>query len=325
MDRFFRSALEGVLSDGESVPGPISATSPHTRFGTVQSRRLSVTGWAATTGRLTAVALLDQVRKASTYRGLGMAMWNLLGRDDAASLRAYNPAVDAFSDDGVSVRAPWGARLWRDEAILRAIDLVRRDPGTLRAVIPVFSHEDVGTESRDVPCLVSIGLRVSSQGRLDVNVWMRALSAYGVLPYDHAFLALLAQALAGAVGVPAGSLMYWVGDLHVSAAEIEQSRSVLSSPPPSLEPLPLALRPSPFDAAAEELGLLEQRLRDAIRAGSLATVADVGELTGGATTWARDLVGRAALEFLAEAEHPEGPDSQRRRAEFVLDAGAVLV
>lgn len=231
MDQIFEGALSDLLDEGHLVSPITSPTSPHSGFGGDGHRTLEVDNWIVDVPAGAPWFLLNPVRGAHVDQGLGMAMWFLSGSDDLDAVGFHNPNARTYSDDGSRLRAPWGGRMTaagRRSPLARTVQLLRRDPFSLRAVLPVFSDEDLGVESRDVPCLLSVHFRVRD-GTLRTTAMLRSLNPFWVWPYDHTLLLLLHHIAASHVGVPPGTFTYVVSSLQVDEKDIGRCERALAA------------------------------------------------------------------------------------------------
>jgi thymidylate synthase len=281
VDDVYRAALTAVLEDGRRRPSSTNPSSPHSRFGAGGGALIEAHAVVLRTDEPARVGLTSRTRNARLFRSLGMAVWNLRGASDVASMALYNDAARVFSDDGEGLRAPWGVRLLGPPGLVEAVRALEADPGSLRTVAPVFTADDIGVHSRDVPCLLSLIFNLRD-GVLHATAVFRALNAFAVFPHDHCLVACLVEAVRAHLGVERSALTYFVESLHIREDDAERARAVLAEPPG--EGAALTFRPSPLTEALAELAALEPPLRAAFAAGDPETVPLAG------STWAVDLL-----------------------------------
>lgn len=242
MDTIFLSALQDLLSHGKFVEPIRDIASPHSGFGRSPRRTLEVCDWSIRTQDVRSRFLANSARAARIDRAIGMAFWSFCARKDVASLQAYNPRASDFSDDGLTIRAPWGYRILREgprSPVARALSILAQDRSSLRAVVPVLHLDDVGAPSRDVPCLQSLHFTCRS-GYLHLTCFLRSLNPYWVWPYDHFFLTALLEFCSCLLRVEPGSLGYLVSSLQIDETDIplvERALKTNDTPLPAMSPM----------------------------------------------------------------------------------------
>jgi thymidylate synthase len=194
-------------------------------------------------------------KSIDVFNLVGLWVYLLRGSGDIKDIEFYNPVARKFLDEELSVnllRANWGERLFRTGAVSEIINLLRRSPQTRRAYIPVFSREDIGFESRNLPCLA--GIQFSSVDyMLDAFVTMRSQSAIGVLPYDLFLLTMLQEYVATRLGKDVGTYIHFapifgmrereattIDDVSLYEFPVDRTEHMMS-PMPILDPGQLAL------------------------------------------------------------------------------------
>ncbi|MBV9925567.1 MAG: hypothetical protein JOZ96_11165 [Acidobacteria bacterium] len=156
-------------------------------------------------------------------------IWVLTGSNDADAISFYNPHGRRFSDDGICLFSAPGARIFSSQngdQFAKAIERLRDDPTTRRAVIQIFSPADLFTDTRDCSCVVSLQFLLRD-GVLLCITYMRSQSALMVMPYDIFLLTMIHEAVATRLGVEPGAYHHFCGSLHYYDDEEETVRSVL--------------------------------------------------------------------------------------------------
>lgn len=229
----FSASLQRLVLSGRSVPPILSKHSPHSSFGDNLGNNLVETVSWQTRIDPRNPFLANPVRSIWIDQALGMALWNLTASSDLASVAFYNANAARFSEDGQQLRAPWGARLLKggmNSPFFRALELLDLDPSSLRAVVPVYSIEDLGVSSRDVPCLLNLQL-LSREGQLDFYCHLRSLNPYWVWPYDHVFLSFLLAFAARKSGLTIGTISYFTTSLQARETELSLFRRAVEVAP----------------------------------------------------------------------------------------------
>lgn len=145
-------------------------------------------------------------RDANPFFHLFEALWMMAGREDVKWLARFNSNMARYSDDGVVLNGAYGAR-WKNQIPVIAARL-RENPEDRRSVVQLWSVDDLGSASKDVPCNTAIYFWRRSTGELDMTVTCRSndivWGAYGANAVHFSFLQ---EYLAAIIGCPVGS--YW--------------------------------------------------------------------------------------------------------------------
>jgi len=162
-------------------------------------------------------------RKLNYHFLVAEFFWIATGRDDVASIAPYNKKIADFSDDGVTFFGAYGPR-WRPQAEWAATNL-RADLESRQAVASTW--RPCPPLTRDTPCTLSYQYLVRG-GKLHSIVTMRSSDIFLGIPYDIFNAARLAACVAGAVGVPLGSLTMQLGSFHLYERNEAEARAVLA-------------------------------------------------------------------------------------------------
>jgi hypothetical protein len=198
------------------------------------------------------------------------ALWTLAGSNSLTFIQPYNQRGAHFSDDQHTLHGAHGKRLFDSDGtdqVTAALERLRADPHSRRAVAIVLQPQDAISRSRDIPCLISLQF-MQREGELHCVANMRSQSAAMVLPYDVFAVTFLQECLAVELGLSPGCYYHNSASFHYYLDEEATVRHVLASPltPDRLSP-PAPMMPtgiSPF-AAVRELLHYEQALRVALR------------------------------------------------------------
>ncbi|MDU4834782.1 MAG: thymidylate synthase, partial [Enterococcus faecium] len=117
-----------------------------------------------------------------------------------------------FSDDGSILQGAYGPKIV--PLIDDLIQLLKNDTGTRRAVIPLYSADDLGKESKDIPCTLSLEFLIRNN-KLHLITNMRSNDIFLGLPYDIFSFTMLQEYIAYQLGVDLGCYYHYVGSLHV--------------------------------------------------------------------------------------------------------------
>jgi len=138
------------------------------------------------------------------------ALWMLAGRQDVAPLLRYVKDFDKYSDDGKTLHGAYGYR-WlhtgvKDQLAIIA-DRLRRDPLDRRAVLQIWdSRQDLGVNSKDIPCNLTVTFQTDHNGHLDMVVFCRSNDMIWGAYYANAFhFSLLQEYMSRWIGCPVGT------------------------------------------------------------------------------------------------------------------------
>jgi thymidylate synthase len=154
--------------------------------------------------------LFSAERDANPFFHLFESLWMLAGRDDVEFLDEYNSQMRKYSDDGDRFNAAYGHRLrshfGRDQ-IDEVITLLRRNPDDRQAVLQIWDTDDLGKETLDKACNLTIVPRIRD-GYLDWTVYNRSNDfILGALGANAVHMSVIQEYVASMIGVKVGR--YW--------------------------------------------------------------------------------------------------------------------
>lgn len=142
----------------------------------------------------------------------------LSGTGDVELLRRASPNyTDVLVDPAAAAYGAYGPRL--REQLVELVDLLRNDPTTRRAVLSIWSLDDL-THNGDRPCTLTLQLLIRDD-RLELIVNMRSQDVWLGVPYDAFMFTQLQWSLARDLGVGVGRYVHHVGSLHVYERNLE--------------------------------------------------------------------------------------------------------
>ena len=257
----YLAGLDMVLRTGTFVDGVTEPTSIGSRFGRAPRRTLEIVGYAAHILDPSGFVLVSPRRRARLSSSVGLWAWTLSGSDQLAPIEYYNHRAKDFSDDAVRLHGALGPRLGgsaaTDPPLLRvAIERLRADPASRRAVVPLLLPGDLLVETRDVPCSIAVQFLVRD-GRLEALTYMRSQSAALVLVYDIFVFGALQRHVAALLDLPLGNHHLFAGSYHVYEDEIGLVNEVVAADVSSVEMGPMM----PSEAATREFLRFETEVR----------------------------------------------------------------
>lgn len=178
--------------------------------------------------------LFSSVRDANPVFHLVESLWMLAGRNDVAFPATFVKRMREFSDDGVTFNGAYGHR-WRKhfgyDQIECIVNLLKRDPGTRRAVLTMWdaqSIHDIETlepgadlhktalgQAKDVPCNTQIYFNASGKV-LNMTICCRSNDMiWGAYGANAVHMSVLHEYVARSAGMVQGRMYQISNDLHV--------------------------------------------------------------------------------------------------------------
>lgn len=210
--------VEEALPEGCRVFDWRKGTERESRAGRVRVLRgLYATEYSTPTERV----LFDPDRDANPYFHFMEALWMLGGRADVAFPKQFNSKFGQFSDDGKEFHGAYGRR-WRSwfgaDQLRSIVAALLENRECRRQVLGIWDPtRDLGADSKDVPCNLSVVFQVAPDGRsLDATVFNRSndliWGAYGANAVQFSFLL---EYLAVSTGLTVGRLTQVSANTHV--------------------------------------------------------------------------------------------------------------
>ncbi|WP_051173880.1 thymidylate synthase [Amycolatopsis orientalis] len=178
---------------------------------------------------------LYAARKANVVFNLAEVLWFLGGRDDLAMMRYYAPRMASYSADGVTIDgAAYGTRLFRAPGpggrspFDATLDLIRTDPDTKRAVLPIFGAHEVGdADHPDVSCTIAFQL-LKRGDQLHAVCYMRANDAFQGLVSDVFSFTVIHELAARLLGLELGTYTHHTGSMHIGDQHLPKARAIVA-------------------------------------------------------------------------------------------------
>ena len=155
------------------------------------------------------------------------ALWYLAGRDDLAMIGYYAPRLRPLSQDGFRLTGTaYGPRLFRAPGEERPsqwdriVDLLRRDPGSKRAVMTVMRPTElIELDNPDVACTLALQFLLRN-GDLHLVATMRGNDAMIGLVCDVFSFTVLQEFTAIQLGAGLGTYTHQVASMHVNEPDL---------------------------------------------------------------------------------------------------------
>lgn len=136
-------------------------------------------------------------------------LWIMAGKNDVKSIMKYNKQIEKFSDNGEIFNGAYGPRLlpqWKH--VYKALQ--KEDSRQAVATIWTPNPED----SKDIPCTIALQFLIRDK-KLHMVVTMRSSDAWLGLPYDVFNFSMMANGIAGMLGIETGAITMQLGSLHL--------------------------------------------------------------------------------------------------------------
>lgn len=164
-------------------------------------------------------SLNKNIRKESLPFAIGEWLWCLSGKNDLEIIQYYAPSYSKYSDDGTTLNGAYGPRIRKN--IDKIINLLKKDSNTRRAVIPIYSDKDVGLESNDIPCTLSLQF-IIRDNKLDMFTTMRSNDIFLGLPYDVFNFTMWQEYIACMLNINIGTYTHYVNSIHFYEKDIDK-------------------------------------------------------------------------------------------------------
>lgn len=209
-------------------------------------------------------------RRWSLAYAAGELAWYLRGSADLEAISYYAPSYRRFSDDGKTLHGAYGPRIFGANELnddrssyspwQHCVELLRKDPDTRQAVIPILRPSDVGKETKDYPCTLSLQFLLR-QNQLHLITSMRSNDLWYGAMYDVFCFTVLQELMANEIGAQLGEYVHLAGSSHLYEVDASKARLSLrawSTMCDSKVPTVLTMDPSNF---IERLVFTDERLR----------------------------------------------------------------
>jgi len=159
-------------------------------------------------------------RNANPFFHCLEALWMLAGRNDVAFPAGIVRNMANFSDDGDTFNGAYGYR-WRQhygfDQLTRIAQALAKDRYDRRQVLSMWDgDQDLGSNSKDVPCNTQAYFSRTDTGALDMTVTNRSNDAvWGALGANAVHFSMLQEYLAVMIGCEVGKYWQVTNNLHL--------------------------------------------------------------------------------------------------------------
>ncbi|MFF4456798.1 thymidylate synthase [Streptomyces goshikiensis] len=173
-------------------------------------------------------------RKANPVFHFAEALWYLAGRRDLAMIGYYAPSMRSSSPDGINLGgSAYGHTIFNPapgddvSQFDRVLELLRTEPDSKRALISVFSPDELADPGNvDVACVAGLHL-LARDGQLHMVCTMRANDLDCGLLSDVFSFTVIQEYAAVQLGLELGTYTHMIGSAHVNDRNTERVERVL--------------------------------------------------------------------------------------------------
>jgi len=156
--------------------------------------------------------------------------WMISGNNDVAPLQTVLAGYRRYSDDGRTLNGAYGFRLrahFGVDQIKAAVKELQLSPASRRVVLSMYSADDLGKQSEDIPCNTQVMLRVED-GRLTMTVINRSNDLWLGVPYNWFAFRVLQHFMANELAMPPGPQRHVSTCMHLYEQNIAIAKHVVT-------------------------------------------------------------------------------------------------
>lgn len=157
--------------------------------------------------------------------------WLITGSNYLKPLQFFIKGYDKYSDDGETLNGAYGHRLrykFDVDQLEKAIEGLKKRPESRRIVLTMWSVDDLLAESNDLPCNISIMLKIRNE-KLDITIINRSNDLFLGVPYNVLVFYLLQCYLAERIGCGIGTQRHFTDSLHIYKRDMDKIGRVIAS------------------------------------------------------------------------------------------------
>lgn len=179
------------------------------------------------------------------------------GRDDLEMIKYYAPSYGKYSDDNKTLNGAYGPRIKR--CLDKAIELLKKDSNSRRAVIPIYNEKDVGLNSNDIPCTLNWQFFIRNN-KLYMCVNMRSNDIFLGLPYDVFNFTMWQEYIACKLNIEIGTYTHMVGSMHFYEKDKDKIKRATDATVVTIHSMP-KMPIKKIDKKIEKLYTIEENIR----------------------------------------------------------------
>jgi thymidylate synthase len=169
--------------------------------------------------------------RGKLFSSLGGLLWYLTCDNRLDFIETYIPRYREESEDGgVSVYGGYGPRFFCErghDQIKNVVNLLKERPWSRRAVIQIFSAEDIADSHIEVPCTTALQFLIRDE-QVHLITTMRSNDAYIGLPHDVFCFTMIQEVVARTLSRDVGSYRHFVGSMHLYDKHRDQAKALIS-------------------------------------------------------------------------------------------------
>lgn len=195
-------------------------------------------------------------------------VWILQGRNDAAFLNYWNPALPKFAGLNPIYHGAYGSRLRNNfgfDQIDRAYRVLLANPDSRQVVLQIWDtvkdtpHADGTSRDPDIPCNLISSLKIRSE-KLEWLQVMRSNDVFLGTPHNFVQFTSLQEVIAGWLGIEVGSFLLVADSLHLYEHDVDQC-SMTEMPSAAMNTDSLALPRGEFNRILPLVGNTMDEMR----------------------------------------------------------------
>jgi thymidylate synthase len=162
----------------------------------------------------------------------GETLWYLMGSDRLHWIEKFAPSYGRFSDNGKTLNGAYGPKIRKGIPIV--IAMLKQDPATRRAVIPLYDMTNLGQDSKDIPCTLHLQFLIRGS-KLFMMVHMRSNDLFLGFPYDVFAFSVIQCLIAKYLHIEVGTYAHFVASGHLYVSDFKKlANTPLQTPPPDM-------------------------------------------------------------------------------------------
>jgi len=154
--------------------------------------------------------------------------WYLKADKYDLSICEHAKAWEKLIQPDGSILSNYG-QYWFPDGFNWVVSILRSDPDSRQAIIPMLSKDHIFYGNKDVVCTQGIHFLIRDS-KLDIVVTMRSSDIVFGLATDLPCFWILARMVANALGIPAGRFIFQATSLHVYERHFKMIEKVLKYP-----------------------------------------------------------------------------------------------
>lgn len=222
----WQTSIEYLLGHGNLTPKCTDDNSIGSFFGTKNRETIEDLAIVVSLENSCNRILFSEVKKFNYGYMLANFLFLFKRENTLDFIEFYNKKGRMFSDDGKTLNAPIGYRVFNERNQLKEIArLLKQDPSTRRAILQILEKGDLYKRTRDFPCIINFQL-FNRNNKLMLLTNMRSQSVYSIMPYDIFVFSMFQESLAKYFELELGEYKHFAGSFHIYTDEIEKASCV---------------------------------------------------------------------------------------------------